>query len=29
LPLQNQRFGFGHLKKVHCICAIIRTARIS
>ena len=26
LPLQNQWFGFGHLRKVHCICAIICTA---
>jgi hypothetical protein len=29
LPLQNQWFGFGHLRKVHCICAIICTVRIS
>lgn len=29
VPLQNQWFGFGHLRKVHCICAIICPARIS
>lgn len=28
LPLQNQWFGFGHLRKVRCICAIICPTRI-
>ena len=26
VSLQNQRLGFGHLRRVHCICAIICTA---